>query len=420
MPSFNRPLQSLLIKPSGPDCNLDCSYCFYLEKESFFPATKTHRMSEETLEIMIKQALESSRGQISLAWQGGEPTLMGLPFFKMAIEIQKRHSRGHDISSALQTNGVLIDQNWAEFLHENKFLVGLSLDGPAHIHDRYRVDKAGEGSFEKVQDTAHLLLKNEVEVNALIVVNDYAVQFPDEIYQYHKNLGLTYMQFIPCVEYNGVDISDIAPFSVSPEAYGQFLCRTFDLWKGDIVELKENTSIRFFDSVFRYYVGIQSGDCTLLANCGTYLTVEHDGSVYSCDFYVDEDNLLGNVHEEKLHDMLNGEKQIAFGSAKSKLPEECLSCEWLTQCRGGCPKDRIHEGDGAGLHYLCKAFKIFFAHADATFKELARAWKTQQDEFARQKKTLKDIQLSGINISGDDLCPCESGRKFKRCCGLGL
>ena len=380
------PLNSLLIKPAGPDCNLDCEYCFYLEKEAFFPGSKIHRMSQQTLDTIIKQALEQSRGQISFVWQGGEPTLMGLAFYEQVIQLQQKYMRGHQVDNSLQTNGTLIDGEWAPFLKENNFLVGLSLDGPAHVHDHYRVDKAGQPSFEKMRDAAILMLDHGVDVNALVVVNDYSVKYPEDIYHFHKDLGLDHMQFIPCVEYGDVP-SDIAPYSVSPEEYGKFLCRTFDLWVQDIDNLVAQTSIRFFDSIFRKYVGHHPGDCTLLANCGNYLTVEHDGSVYSCDFYVDSENLLGNVNQVKLLDLLNRNQQLQFGSAKSILPQECKACEWLELCRGGCPKDRILRGEGSGLHYLCEAFKIFFAHADDTFRTLAAAWQDQQAEFSRRENS---------------------------------
>ncbi|NQV40757.1 MAG: anaerobic sulfatase maturase [Candidatus Marinimicrobia bacterium] len=391
------PLNSLLIKPAGPDCNLDCEYCFYLEKDALFPETKTHRMSDQTLEVMIRNALEQSRGHISFAWQGGEPTLMGLPFFQNALQLQQKYSQGHHIENTFQTNGTLIDKEWATFLHENDFLLGLSLDGPAHIHDHYRVDKSGNPSFEKVRDAADLLLDHQVDVNALVVVNDYSVKYPEEIYKFHKDIGLDHMQFIPCVEHGNIH-STLAPYTVSAKEYGEFLCHIFDLWVQDIDDLVAKTSIRFFDSVFRKYVGHHPADCTLLANCGVYLTVEHDGSVYSCDFYVNPENLLGNIHDAKLVDMLNGEQQIGFGSAKSTLPQECQSCEWLGLCRGGCPKDRILEGDESGLHYLCESFKIFFAYADATFKSLAGAWQNQQAELANLNSILVRNELGETKV----------------------
>jgi uncharacterized protein len=374
------PLNSLLIKPAGPDCNLDCEYCFYLEKEAFFPQLKFHRMSEQTLESLIKQSLEQSSGKISFAWQGGEPTLMGLPFYEKVLEVQERYSHGHQIENSLQTNGVLIDEHWAKFLGENNFLVGLSLDGPAHIHDRYRVDKAGNPSSQKVIEAALILLRHDVDVNALVVINDYSVNYPEEIYKFHKELGLNHMQFIPCVAYHDHP-SKIASYAVSAQSYGEFLCRSFDLWVQDIENMVAKTSIRFFDSVFRKYVGHHPADCTLITNCGTYLTIEHDGSVYPCDFYVDAENLLGNINDAPLLDMLNSDQQIQFGSQKSVLPQECKTCEWLALCRGGCPKDRILEGTGSGLHYLCESYNIFFAHSAETFKSLAKRWGDQQVKY---------------------------------------
>ena len=410
------PLNNLLIKPAGPDCNLDCEYCFYLEKEAFFPNTKVHRMLTDVLRTLIKQTLEQSRGGISFAWQGGEPTLMGLPFFQQAVDIQQQYGKGRQIGNALQTNGVLIDREWAAFLKQYNFLVGLSLDGPAHIHDRYRLDKARKPTHEKVLKAAELMLAQDVAVNALVVVNDYSVQFPEEIYEYHKNLSLTYMQFIPCVEGGSGGKDDLAAFTVPVEQYGEFLSKLFDLWSADIVDGVEKTSVRFFDSVFRGYVNFDPGDCTLLADCGTYLTVEHDGSVYCCDFYVDGEHYLGNAMETSLQSMLNSELQIRFGSEKADLPKECLDCEWLKQCRGGCPKDRLLDANGGDLNYLCEAFKIFFAHSHERFEELAIEWQEQQRVLARREQTLLDIQQQGLSVDRNDPCPCGSGKKFKRCC----
>ncbi len=410
------PLQSILIKPAGPDCNLDCDYCFYLKKDDLFPENKVHRMPDEILKELLMQVLSQTRGDITFAWQGGEPTLMGLPFFKNAVRYQQQYAQGHRIGNGFQTNGVLLDAEWAAFLKEYRFLIGLSLDGPEHIHDHYRVDKGGRGSFKDVRKAAELLLQHDVAVNALVVVNDYSVRFPEEIYAFHKELGLNHMQFIPCVEVDHQH-QDLNSYTVDAEAYGDFLCKTFDLWTGDIHEGVANTSVRFFDSLFHTYVGMGPGECTLLADCGNYLTVEHDGSVYSCDFYVEKYWHLGNIMENQLIQMLNSEHQIQFGSVKSKLPQECLDCEWLEKCRGGCPKDRIEDGTNGDLHFLCSSFKKFFTHADPVLQDLAGSWQVQQRELARMEQTRHEIQMSGVTVGRNDLCPCGSGRKFKKCCG---
>jgi uncharacterized protein len=269
--SMKKIVNSLLIKPSGPDCNLDCTYCFYLEKADYFPKTQTHRMSLPILESLVKQSLEQSGHHMSFGWQGGEPTVMGLSFFKKAVQFQEQYGQDKTVGNGLQTNGVLINQEWAKFLSQYNFLVGLSLDGPEHIHDHYRFNKQGKGTWKKVNDKAKLLLDAGVATNALVVVNDYSVDYPEEIYAYHKALGLNYMQFIPCVETDSKDPATVSSYSVSAEKYGTFLTKVFDLWHADITDGVAATSVRHFDSVFHKYVGLNAPDCTLMRTCGEYL-----------------------------------------------------------------------------------------------------------------------------------------------------
>jgi uncharacterized protein len=371
-------LNSLLIKPAGPDCNLDCTYCFYLEKAELFPNTKRHRMSIEILEELIKQTMQQGPRHISFGWQGGEPTLMGLPFFQKAVDFQTRYGEGKSVANGFQTNGLLIDKDWAAFFYHFNFLIGLSLDGPQHIHDHYRISKGGAGSWQKVYDNAKLLLEHGVQTNALVVVNDYSVNFPEEIYHFHKELGLNYMQFIPCVETDPTSGNGAASFSVSAEKYGEFLNKVFDLWYSDFSENEPSTFIRYFDSVFHNYVGLNAPDCTLMEACGSYLVVEHNGDVYSCDFFVENDWKLGNVNTHKLIDMLNSERQAEFGNMKANLPEECKTCEWLNKCRGGCTKDRIRDINDNGSNHFCISYKMFFEHADKKLTELATQWKENQ------------------------------------------
>jgi uncharacterized protein len=288
-----KPIDSVLIKPAGPDCNMACTYCFYLEKKRLFDKTKIHRMSEDILKETVRQAMTQGGTQVSFAWQGGEPTLMGLPFFKKAVEFQKRFGRAQSVGNGLQTNGILIDRDWADFMKAYNFLVGLSLDGPEHIHNRYRFMKAGGGSWQHVVASAKRMRDADVALNALIVVNDYSVKFPQEIYEFHKDLGLTHMQFIPCVEPDPKDHKKAAPFSVPPEAYGAFLCALFDQWMADFANGVPATSIRYFESLLYGYVGMPAPQCTLLPTCGVYTVVEHNGDVYSCDFFVEPEWRLG-------------------------------------------------------------------------------------------------------------------------------
>jgi len=390
-----------------------CAYCFYSEKASLFPGPKRRRMSEELLDILIKQVMSQSDRQISFGWQGGEPALMGLDFFQKAVQLQERHHKGQVIGNGLQTNGILLDNEWAKFLHRRKFLVGLSIDGPEHVHDHYRFMKNGKGSWRKVRDSAKLLLDHGVEVNALTVMNDYSARFPEEIYEFHKELGLFHMQFIPCVETDPVNPEKAASFSVPPAKLGKFLCATFDLWLSDFKDDVPTTSIRFFDSVFYHYVELPPPECTLFDECGIYVAVEHNGDVYSCDFFVEPEWKLGNIRHDLLIELLNSPKQVAFGKMKSNLAAECKKCEWLHYCRGGCTKDRILKSKGKKLDYLCSAYKIFFEHAHPHLQVIADKWKVDHgmtDEPQRES-------ASKTRPRRNDPCPCGSGLKYKKCCG---
>ncbi len=403
-----KPLNSVLIKPAGPDCNMACTYCFYLEKAELFPAPKLHRMEDRVLRETVRQVMRAGGQQVSFGWQGGEPTLMGRHFFERAVQYQIRYGRpGQVVGNGLQTNGILIDENWARFLAEAKFLVGLSLDGPQHIHDRYRRMRGGQSSWRRVVRARDLMLNAGVEVNALIVVNDYSVRFAREIYEFHKENGLVHMQFIPCVETDPTDPTRAAPFSVDAEAYGRFLCELFDLWMADFRHGEPTTFIRWFDSLFFTYVGLPAPECTLLEECGVYVVVEHNGDVFSCDFFVEPRWYLGNVLEGRLIDFLNSERQREFGRVKKQLPQECRTCPWLRHCWGGCPKDRLRDPRDQGSNHFCLSYKMFFEHADKRFQELARRWKAQQEAArARPRK-----------VGRNDPCPCGSGLKYKHCCG---
>jgi uncharacterized protein len=406
-------LSSVLIKPAGPDCNMACTYCFYLEKADLFPDTKTHRMSEDILEETVKQVLAQGESEVSFGWQGGEPTLMGLPFFQKAVQFQQQYGKSQTVGNGLQTNGLLIDKEWAKLLSEYKFLIGLSLDGPEHIHDRYRKMRNGKGSWSQVVDKAKLLLDNDVATNALIVINDYSVDYPEDIYSFHKSIGLNHMQFIPCLETDPTDPSRKATFSAPADKYGQFLCRLFDLWLDDFDGMIATTSIRFFDSLFHIYVDFPPPECTLLKECGVYVVVEHNGDVYSCDFFVDPEWKLGNIKVNRLVDMLNSSTQTRFGRLKASLPNDCIQCAWLQTCRGGCTKDRIHNPSNPRLSHFCESYKVFFEHADKRFKELAAEWKRQQ----MLQQPMPPPQHRP-DVGRNDPCPCGSGLKYKKCCGI--
>jgi len=372
-------LSSILVKPSGPDCNLNCTYCFYLDKAGLFPQTKMHRMSEQTLEELISQAMAQSPQSMYIGWQGGEPTLMGLDFFKKVVELEQKYGEGKMIGNGFQTNGYLLNEDWADFLAANHFLIGLSIDGPKHIHDHYRKLANGKGTWSKIHRNAKMLLERGAEVNALTCVTSYSAQFPEEIYNYHKNLGINWMQFIPIVETDKNDTSKAADFSVTDIQFGEFLCKIFDLWRKDFTPHgAPTTSVRHFDSWFAIYVNMPAVECTLQKECGTYVLVEHNGNIYGCDFFVDQAGYLGNICQgSTLYGALNSKGQTAFGKMKCMLPAKCKACEWLHLCHGGCLKDRIKDPQDKGHFRFCEAYKMLFRHADPFFKELAAEWKLQ-------------------------------------------
>lgn len=383
-----KPLNSVLVKPSGPDCNLGCSYCFYLEKEEIFPETKTHRMSPEVQEEMIRQVMQQSGEAISFAWQGGEPALMGLDFYQRAIELEKKYGRnGQSVGNGFQTNGTLLDREWARFFKKYDWLIGLSLDGPKHIHDRYRLDKGLHPTHEKVESVARMLLEEGVAVNAMCCITDYSADYAEELYNYYKSIGLTWMQFIPVVETDKNDPSKAASFSLTAEKYGHFLNTLFDLWMNDFKNGEPTTSVRHFESVFHTYVGLEPPDCTMMKECGPYVVVEHNGSVYSCDFFVEPKFRLGNIRHGRLIDMLNSKKQDDFGKAKNLLPRKCKMCPWYTKCYGGCTKDRIKDPSDNRQPRFCQAYQMFFSHADSRLKVLAEMWHKKQSDYQEQRRS---------------------------------
>ena len=376
--SSRKKLNSLLIKPAGPDCNMACAYCFYRQKEALYPEAKTHRMNLAVLEETMRQVFGQPIPAVSIGWQGGEPTLMGLEFFETAVRLQAEFGRGKTVGNGLQTNGSLIDRHWAAFLNRYRFLVGLSLDGPEHIHDHYRLFHGGQKTWPKTLAAAKLLLDAGVAVNALVVVNNYSAKYPAEIYEFHKALGLRHMQFIPCVETDPLDSGRASAFSAAAEDYGAFLRTLFDLWLADFENGAPTTFIRYFDSLFYRYVDREPPECDLAPECGNYLVVEHNGDVYACDFFVEDRWRLGNVMTGKLVHMLNSARQNEFGRRKADLPADCRACEWLPFCRGGCPKDRVRDPRDGGISHFCRAQKEFLAHADPAMRRLAEEWKKRQ------------------------------------------
>jgi len=419
------PLTQILIKPSSADCNLRCEYCFYLPKSALYPQTRVHRMSDEVLREMVRQMMEAGHPEVGFSWQGGEPTLCGLDFFRRAIEYQKKFGRsGQVVANSLQTNGILLNDEWCRFFAEYKFLVGLSLDGPPDVHNHYRRFADGRDSHEYTLRAARLMEKHGVEFNILAVVNDYSARHARRIYQYFREQGFTYLQFIPCVE-RDPRTGGPAHFSVPPEAYGDFLCELFDEWVKDFRDGLPTVSERTFDSLMHTYIGEPSPMCIFMESCGDYVVVEHSGDVYSCDFFVDPDHHLGNLLERNLHLIAASKEQFRFGMKKAALPPECKSCRWLQHCNGGCLKDRFTIPATNGSNYFCRAYKQFFAHSEPVFlrlrerllEELARdeAAEAEAGPFAPPVETPLDPSV-WKNVGRNDPCPCGSGKKFKKCC----
>ena len=360
----------LLIKPAGPDCNLACEYCFY-RRVGAMHGGRSHRMSDQVLQAVVRRYLKLRLPQSVFCWQGGEPTLMGLDFFQRAVSLMQQFGRGGQaVSNALQTNGLLLDLNWCAFLRRYRFLTGLSLDGPAELHDRYRVRAGGEGTHKDVLRALRMMQKTGVEFNVLAVVNALTAKHAKTIYTCFRELGLRHMQFIPCLE-SAPETFRPLPFSVTPEAYADFLCELCDLW---LPEAKEGISIRLFDGLLARELCGNSNLCYLDGVCGQAPVIEHDGDIYPCDFFVDPEWKLGNILATPLERIMTRAKARRFRAARFRLPEACAACRWRALCRGGCLKDRrrITGGFDAPGAY-CETYKRFLPHACEVIHKLAGA-----------------------------------------------
>ena len=361
-----KPFQ-LLIKPVSYSCNLKCKYCFYLKVVDVYPQVKKPRMSYNTLERLISQFLQFRFKQSIFGWQGGEPTLAGLDFYKQVVSLQQKYGEaGQVIGNALQTNGILINDEWAEFLNEYLFLVGLSLDGPKSIHNRYRKNIGGKSVWENVMNAADCLRRNNVEFNILCVISKANVNNVEEIYNFFLENEFFYLQFIPALEtdQNGKKAS----FSISSSQYGEFLKELFDIWK----ENPNKFSIRLFDGILSYYLGYQKGICVLEKNCAEYLLVEWNGDVYPCDFFVNENFKIGNIMNHSLSE-LNQKRCNDFGDLKSDLSNECIECKWIELCNGGCIKDRIFpDNPNPEKSYFCDGYKNFFDYSNEWFLDYCK------------------------------------------------
>jgi uncharacterized protein len=368
------PAYHVLVKPTGALCNLDCKYCFYLTKSELYPGSD-FRMPDEVLETYMRQLCESQRGpQVSLAFQGGEPTLMGLDYFRRAVQLAERVKRpGQRVEYSLQTNGVLLDDEWGEFLSEQRFQVGLSLDGPSELHDVYRVDQGGAPSFQRALAGLRVLQKYQVEYNLLCSVHAANSNHGLRVYRYFRDeLGAQYLQFIPIVErthQNGSREGElVTERSVRPEQWGDFLVQIFDEWvRRDVGKVY----VTVFESALANWLGLPAGICIFNATCGKALALEHNGDLYACDHFVEPDYLLGNIREVSMAGLVASQQQRDFGRAKrDSLPKYCRECPVRFACHGECPKNRFTPTpDGEpGLNYLCAGYRRFFENIDGPMR----------------------------------------------------
>ncbi len=422
----------VLAKPTGSTCNLNCAYCFYLKKEQLYPGSQ-FRMREDTLERYISQLIESHRTDtVTVAWQGGEPTLMGVDFYRRAIALQEKYRRrGMTFENTLQTNGTLLDDEWCEFFRENNFLIGISIDGPRKLHDTHRVDRAGKPTFDRVMRGLRLLQKHGVEYNILVTVNRTNADYPLEVYRFFRDeVHTSWLQFIPVIErVNDGEVtlyqkgSTVSDRSVKPGQWGSFLTTIFDEWvRHDVGRIFVQT----FEAAVRNWMGLgSSGMCIFDPTCGQGLALEHNGDLYACDHFVEPDYLLGNIKDSHMTDLAGSVKQSQFGRDKrDTLPDVCRKCEVRFACHGECPKNRfITTTDGEpGLNYLCAGYKSFFNHTDRSLKILAGLIQrglpaTKIMDLLAQEETQQAKVFDKIGRNAP--CPCGSGLKYKKCHGRG-
>lgn len=437
MPPHAPPRFHLLSKPSGSTCNLDCTYCFFLSKEALYPNSKS-RMADQTLENYIRQTLESHRTpEVTIAWQGGEPTLMGVDFFRRSIEYAEQYKRpGQTIEYTFQTNGVLLDDEWCAFFKEHNFLIGLSVDGPEEIHDTYRLNKGGQGTFKQVMRGLDFLKKHEVDFNILCTVNAANQSHGRRVYRFFRDeLGATWIQFIPIVERATAELLPLANLgwherpggdrplymqagnlvterSVGGEQYGRFLVDIFEEWVRHDVG---NVFVQLFDVTLHAYFG-QHLLCIHAPTCGYGPALEHNGDLYTCDHYVEPDFLLGNINETHMLELVGSAEMRRFGDNKRDLlTRQCRDCEVRVLCNGGCPKDRfVLSRDGEpGHNYLCEGLFHFFSHTRPAMEVMADLVRRGQYADGVMAWVAEQDKRRGRN----DPCPCGSGRKFKQCHG---
>jgi uncharacterized protein len=401
----------IFAKPAGAVCNLDCQYCYYRDKSSLYPDTSAIRMTENLLEEYIVQHFEAAPGpEVDFSWHGGEPTTLGIGYFQKTVELQRRHKpAGWRVRNGIQTNGILLDEEWCRFLANEGFSVGLSLDGPAELHDPYRITRGGKPTHDQTMRAYELLHKRQIHTDILCVVHNLNVRAPLEVYRFFRSIGCRYLGFLPAIEQSLETAAGVSPHTPSAEEYGAFLCKIFDEWIGRDVD---RIMVQLFDEAARPALGLEHSLCVFRETCGQIPVLEHNGDFFPCDHFVDREHRLGNICETRLNQLLDSEAQRNFGAAKrDALPRYCLECEVLAMCNGGCPKYRfIRTPDGdPGLNYLCAGLKRFFLHSREPLASLV----------SRQRAPAPGLQPVSTKAGRNDPCPCGSGKKYKKCCAAG-
>jgi uncharacterized protein len=396
----------VFVKPAGAVCNLDCQYCYYRDKRSLYPDAGALRMPVPLLEDYIVQHIAAAPGpEIDFSWHGGEPTTLGVDFFRQAVELQRKHKpAGWRIRNGIQTNGVLLDEEWCRFLAAEHFKAGLSLDGPAELHDPYRVTRGGQPTHQQAMRGYRLLRQHEVSTDIVCTVHNLNVRHPLTVYRFFREIGCGYLGFLPVVESAPEAPDGIGPYTPSAEAYGAFLCKIFDEW---IARDTDRMAVQIFEEAARPALGMEHSLCVFRETCGQIPVVEHNGDFFPCDHFVDRQHRLGNIRETPLGELLNSPALRAFGDAKrDALPRYCRDCEVLAMCHGGCPKYRFIRTPAGepGLNYLCTGLKRFFLHSRAPIERIA-----SRQQASRPRPA----------VGRNDPCPCGSGLKFKKCCGAG-
>lgn len=378
----------LMAKPTSFHCNLNCDYCFYLEKESIMPSRTrgkpSYTMSDDVLQSYIKNYITSQpTAEVEFTWQGGEPTMAGLAFFEKVIAYQARYAKGKTIRNSIQTNGLLLDDKWCRFLKQHHFLVGLSIDGPEDLHNAYRTTNTGQPTYKAVMRTVERLRNYDIPFNTLTVVNNINVHQPEQVYAFLKSIGSNFQQYIPVIEsraYQGVGnirtvtigekTDSLLPFSVDAESYGNFMTAIFDKWVGHDVG---KVFIQMFESALSAWAGYEPSLCIFRKSCGDALVIEQNGDIYSCDHYVYQDHKIGNVLNDKLIKVFESKKQRRFAQDKATLSLSCMDCQYRFACNGGCPKHRLTMTDSGIPHnVLCSGYKKFFAHVDPYMRFMAK------------------------------------------------